>query len=285
MAYESAEQSFFRAQASREPPLSRVEENLLFSFGRKFDVAKPRLEDFGGIYPESIIRGDLAYVKRRKAAARWMLASNERAHLLEAILWQFGEQQNWFGEQVMTAPTSEFDDVARGSDFVLELDAGKSTVRVAVDVTLANDISRFNEKWQQLLKFACRAGEDPRPVQLKYFRSELDPTFRGRVIMPHIILGMDSSRYNDLVQAISTGDKRALANHPVRELLLGELLAELNFLARTLPEKARKLFDKDIQGFLGVVRNELERREISSWAKNDTVFREIMRLTVPRPAH
>lgn len=141
--------------------------------------------------------------------------------ILEAIIHEQAELNNWLGEEVTTVKASRFDDIANGVDSIAEFnrDSGISYLALAIDVT-HGDPSKKLEKIRHEIN-AERLSE------IKYFASS-DGTFQGSLKkVPRVIVGADRNTIIALAQLWTENKKTDLAKHSIQLQLLDEIILQL----------------------------------------------------------
>jgi len=278
----SPEQVFMRKHAQREKPISMAEDDVWIKIGRKYAASRPKPEevlDFKDPRVQALIAADkerLAIRWREKGGEREI---HERSGILEAMLWYNIEQQNWLGENAMTAIAAELDEKLRGCDFVVEFAENDEVNRVGLDVILSDNSKIVEGKWGEILHFTEVGAKNPDSTALQYFRSEAEPDVRGRIIIPRVIVGMDNAHYMGLVKDVAAGDNKKLADHPAKNLIVSEIMMQLEALLKQ--KRLHPDVRKNAQGVLeiiGSLEDEIARRNM----EGDVVFNTLKRITSDR---
>ena len=183
--------------------------------------------------------------------------SAQKALILEAIINEQIELNEWFGQGARTIRPSRYDDFVNGVDTVVEFDRqeqGMSHLGLATDITFGSHII---EKLRRI-KTEIKSGALTR---IKYFQSEAGG-FRGEYRgIPRIIIGADSSHVADLIQLWSSKqrtDRTTLAKHPFQFKMLEEARLQLETYRRYArdigQEPVAQTYDKTLAIVTGVMR-------------------------------
>lgn len=107
----------------------------------------------------------------------------ENAIVGEIVIMDMIYQLQLMTEDVEVFPTSDFDDIKRGIDFVLRFGDGDKFAYLGVDVKTTNDQTKINEYRERVLKNLrrCDLGN------LKYFEDE-DSEIFGQYDLPMIVI-------------------------------------------------------------------------------------------------
>ena len=182
-------------------------------------------QQFDNFDPATIAR-DVEYVKRMEAVfAQQNNADMQEAKqfglILEAMIHEQAELNDWLGEEVTTVKASRFDDIANGIDSIAEFhrDGGVSHLALAIDVT-------HGDPTRKLIKIREEIDAG-RLSEIKYFASS-DGNFQGSLKkVPRVIVGADRKTIIDLAQLWTENKKTDLAKHPVQLQLLDEIILQL----------------------------------------------------------
>lgn len=110
------------------------------------------MDDFVDLYGQGV-EADKAIVRKRKASFAAeedpsMEKNRQLGTIFEAIFNERAELDNWFGQNVSTIKTSEFDDVENGVDSALEIVEGASTSLIALGIDVSSSVDlhdKFNK--------------------------------------------------------------------------------------------------------------------------------------------
>ena len=215
--------------------LERAQENQAYRKARQVveeSRIKPDIEAFRGIYTEEEISRDEAYVGEKEVEFKKNVPPeqkrlNQLATVFEAIVHEQAEQSDWLGPDAMTVMSSRFDDIANGTDTIVEFPEGKesaSRLALAIDETFSSDISKKFLK----IKKEIENGE---LAHIKYFISEITD-FRGMLSnLPRVVIGADVKTVRELGELWLEDEKKALGSHQIQFQILEELLLQLNTFA------------------------------------------------------
>lgn len=239
----------------KESALNEAVEFLQKEFVPQMHQDKIKMDNFRDVYPENKIEKDKEDLKRKQE--RYHKADkHERAEILEALLYNQIELNNWFGENACTVIASEYDDEFHGVDFVIEFDLDEGRIeRLAIDVTTSRNQEVIDEKWKKISSPLIQSGDF---TTLEYFASEINDT-KGRIEMPHIILGIDAGNFDsvakEIAQKIKTGQKKELGEHFLKYDLLEMASEQLKYLH----EIAEKVASRDKKEKLQILIDEIKR--------------------------
>lgn len=186
-----------------------------------------QLEEFRGMYPDDTIDRDIAYVEHRKkdferTNSPQLKEAKEYATVLEAIINEQIELNNWFGENVTTRKASDFDDIANGVDTIAEITQDTSTTHLA----LAIDVT-YSDQLDKKLQRIKREIDDGTLTSIKYFVSG-DETFKGvKSKVPLVVIGADKQQLREISQLWMERNNKELAKHPLQLQLLDEIFMQL----------------------------------------------------------
>ncbi len=186
--------------------------------------------DFRDIYSNGVVDQDLSYVRsmeqRFARQARPELADvHQLATILEAMIHEQAELNEWLGPGAMTIKASRFDDIAHGIDTVVEFrdeDAESKPVAsyLAIDITSSGETGPKLDRIKKEIKIG-------QPGELKYFASEYTGA-RGTLFgIPKVIIGVDRKRISDAMYPWLAKNNAILAEHPVQIYILQEIIMQL----------------------------------------------------------
>lgn len=207
-------------------------EAQVVEYWRAHRIAEASL-NAGDPYGREKIDRDLKYVADTEA--RFEGREGREATRFSAGVMEGIEQYGWFGNGVEVIPTSRYDDIRNGTDFVVAFPReGGPSVKLAVDVTMTEDPERLGKKLGRTLDQVDR-GE---LVTIEYFEypkgAAVSPDAaepRGKALMPRVIIGANTENARklsaDFEAAFSEGGKRGLGEHAIQYPLLEEIEAQL----------------------------------------------------------
>lgn len=216
-------------------PLKQEKENIkggnLTNYERKTyhelseEIVKYRLseDDFLEIFSKEEITKDRSKIEEKKEAMRHR---TEESILLERFLILKAEENGWFGNGYV-CPTTEFDDIINGVDFVVEFEKENKNLYLAVDCTVSEREDVIREK---ILK-SKEKMEIGLLSQVKYFQSEADYDDESKGIkkiinmVPRVIMTVKKEELRELCEKYSK-DKDLRTNY-LQLLLLEEVLYQL----------------------------------------------------------
>lgn len=213
------EKKFF----ANEAPLTMAEEKAMDKYvNGVLKVEAPKIDDFEDLYPKEEIEADKREIERIKKLPEFR-DQHERALIVAGIFYKEGEQSNWLGDETNVILTSEFDDIKRGSDFVLEIpQEDESFERLAVDLTISEDEGVFESKFNSVRE-GLRLG---RLTNLKYYYSEISGVKGELRSIPRVVLQIKKDQLEELCKNIFDKEINKAA-HPIQFELLEEAVQQL----------------------------------------------------------
>ncbi len=256
------EQAYAQQYFQYEEPLADTELEIERTLVRRTKEYKPNLDDFDDIYSLAEIDKDKERLAKQKEKEQ--KETHERALILEAILADQIEKSNWFGENCCTVLASNYDDRFSHTDLILEFNQKEKIVRLAVDITMAENPEILETK-RTYIKEDIEKGQ---LTNLKYFASEIDPNIKGRILgIPRIIIGVDKGLIHKLSGMIVSKKTKKLAEDAIQLNLLKAIKSQLENEIKYAKLYFRKNIKKRIsvanrhQEVLKIINQVLEQKE------------------------
>lgn len=182
------------------------------------DEFRPKEMDFVDIYPESEILADLEEIRRIEESFQnneQQKYKTELSSLLEAVLADQIESNNWLGENTEIVPASRYDDIKNGVDIVsiYREEDSEEYLGLGVDVAFANDKKNIISKLDNI-KFALKNAHIP---NLKYFEDPNTGEHKS-LLVPKVVVGTRQSSAEKLLKTWggdSIDRNKKLANDPM----------------------------------------------------------------------
>ncbi|MCX6714217.1 MAG: hypothetical protein NTX72_00180 [Candidatus Uhrbacteria bacterium] len=194
------------------------------------EVDQIQMGPFTSVYGKADVARDLRDVEDRKRKFTFKKdpvseAGQRRGNVLEAILTEQIDLNQWFGEGVVTQHTSDFDDVFQGVDMIIKFPEGEGTQPppLLVDFTTTSSKDILLDK----LSYIARDVRSGNLGKIKYDQSPDGKPLGALHRVPKILLVLDPLRLTDLARTWVQGKQRTLEKHPVRALLLYEISTQL----------------------------------------------------------
>lgn len=223
---------------------SRDSENPYFGTDQKFnlDRAVTKAEQvlsvnvidpntFRGLYGDQSVDAD---IKEAKALHEKHLLEDEHPELrkfsqvLEAIIHEQAELNEWFGANVVSIRPALYDDVKNGVDEILEFENPErqaNYLALAVDVTYSKNL----ENKLKRIKGEILAGK---LSKIKYFVSK-EMGLKGELSkVPRIVIAMKIKTLQEIAELWLQGKNSALGKHEVQLQILRESLLQLEVFGR-----------------------------------------------------
>jgi hypothetical protein len=144
---------------------------------------RPKLKDFRGTYPAEEISADADELEKIKENFEF---KGETAIVGEAVIMEAIYELEWLGRGIEVLPSSEYDDIKNGIDFVLRFENKDKALYLGIDVTTSTDSSIIKAKRERILNFLRKGNLG----QLKYFEDQ-KYDIKGEIEMPKIAIVLD----------------------------------------------------------------------------------------------
>ncbi len=196
------------------------------------DSFRPKEMDFIDIYPEAEILEDLEEIRKIEESFDnnpEQKYKAELASLLEAVLADQIESNNWLGDNVEIVPASRYDDIKQGVDIVsiYRQEDEEEYLGMAVDVAFANDKKNIISKLDNL-KFSLKNAHIPK---LKYFEDPQTGEHR-ELLIPKVIIGTRQSSAEKLLRLWGGESKdrnKLLAGDTMQTKIILESLYQIDY--------------------------------------------------------
>ncbi|MDD5340853.1 MAG: hypothetical protein PHC97_00225 [Patescibacteria group bacterium] len=233
----------------------------------EWNKLKPKIKNFSDVYPAKEIAADSEEIEKLKEK---FAARGETAIVGESVIMEGIYEAEWIAEGIEVLPTSEYDDIKNGIDFVLRLDEKDKPLYLGVDVTTSTDYEVINAKRENILNF-LRRGELGR---LKYFEDQASD-IKGRIELPKIAVVLSSEaalKMQDLMLKIKEHKELSLTEETelekVRESVekevtdqLQKIIDNIDLLAKQSKFKKEKY--KDFQDRYQEILNRIKKEALS----------------------
>lgn len=274
-----------------------MEQSEQFDMGKAYQRANEVL-DADRIDPEvlegcdkEMVARDMQYVRDRQA--RFKIESRPKAEedkkmatILEAIVHEQVELNDWLGPNAETISASHFDDIANGVDTIVQFQREgehDAHLGLAIDVTFSTDIrDKFNRIMEDI--------ERGRLTEIKYFASPNpekpdEYVYNGGLKVPRVVIGIERQTVEKLADLWMKKNKKELGTHVVQRVIAKEILDQLALFeqyarSRNNPKSIAETY-KRVREMLERSLNEREdggfETENVGSLKNDRVFAVIER--------
>lgn len=186
---------------------------------RGWNEVRPLPRDFHGIYSDEEMAQDRARVISIKQSSGYAWERAGEGVALEYAMME-SVHNGVLGEDAYVMPTTEYDDVVNGIDFVVGFpDAeGKTATYIGVDVTTTTDGNVIAKK----LERTSRQLAQNNVGRIKYFIDDQNPDVRGGLFVPRVVIGVDAGEAQKIHDAMS-----ADRNYSLEPELKAELHEEM----------------------------------------------------------
>ncbi len=191
-------------------------------------------EAFDEIYGKEAVDRDLEEVRdlKNKFETEAHLEHNMLATVLEAIIHEQIEQNEWLGAGARTIKPSDYDDYVGGIDEIVEFPADSKALYtgLAIDATTGSDA----EKKLKRVRDEIDIGVLP---AVKYGHSEQN-NFTGEIKnIPVVVVEVRVETTRKLMELWLEGKNSTLARHPVRFQILREIAMQSRAFAEYAKSK------------------------------------------------
>lgn len=225
------EQYFQRRENNQNFNNEEYLNELLVMAAKANKIDRIAYKDFIDLYGQKTVKSDVDWVKQQKANHQEKNSPSEIWHkkvadILEAILHQQIEANNYFGENVWTIKTCSYDDFRNHIDSILEIrhpeQKSANYSGIALDVTSASHPDRLAKKVNRILD-KIKRGE---LAKIKYFQSEFLNIRGEKSNVPLFVIGCDLKHTEELARLWYNDKQHALAEHPIQVLLLKQIIQQ-----------------------------------------------------------
>ncbi|HPL83606.1 MAG TPA: hypothetical protein PK757_02095 [bacterium] len=184
--------------------------------------------NFVDLYGQEAVAADIKWTKERQAYFQTHNSESEIWHkevadILEAILHEQIEQNNYFGDRVWTIKTCDYDDYYNHIDSLLEIRHPERRFAnysgLALDVTSASRLEALEKKIRRIFKCI----QNGQLAKIKYFQSDFLNIRGEKSNIPLFVVGCDIHHTEELAKLWNDGRERILAQHPIQVALLEQI--------------------------------------------------------------
>lgn len=205
--------------------------DLLTMANKANEIDRIDHNSFIDLYGKEAVEADTAWVKQQKELHQQKNTRSENWHkkvadILEAILHHQIEANDYFGENVWTIKTCEYDDFRNHIDSILEIrhpdQKSANYSGIALDVTSASQPNRLMNKINRILR-KIKRGE---LAKIKYFQSDFLDIRGEKSNVPLFVIGCDLKHTEELAKLWYNDKQNTLAQHPIQVLLLEQIIQQ-----------------------------------------------------------
>lgn len=219
------------------------------------------IDEFDGFYDEKKLALHRSMVAKKEARFSHE-THKEYSDVLEAVIFDQCGTGKWFGEQTRAIKTSTFDDYVNGSDLILEIeDTARALTHLSLSIDVTFGTTTEADKFANIKK-NIDSGDLGR---IDYFRSS-HSTFRGEIShVPQVVIGVEKDTVVKLANLWMDKNEhpelaKTLDEHPIRRLLLSEILLQLytfkTYAANIKRTELVPIYEKDIQILEDIIRKQ-----------------------------
>ena len=172
--------------------------------------------------------------------------SKQVATIVERAIAYGVSELGWYGENVSIEPTSQFDDVKRRVDEVMEIrkdDEESSFMGLGIDVTYRG---LFSEKYKEKLFVLLSSIEEGHRTKIKYFKDHKGQMMKEFAV-PKVILYVNVDDVQQLAHMVKNSGnaayRAAFKNSPQKFAILNQMIIQCELLS-SFAEESRNLIFK-----------------------------------------
>lgn len=210
------------------------------------------IDEFENLYDPKRLDTDRERIRRKESNFKHEV-HNDYSDVLEAILFEQIDGGNWFNKNAKAIKTSKIDDYFNGSDIILELE---DTARTLSHLSLSIDVTFGTSTEKEKIGLIKKNIDKGILGRIDYFKSSRSQ-FRGEVTrIPQVVIGVEKDTVVEIAKLwlekhADEAIKSEIDNHPIKRLILSEILLQL-YTFRTYASETKKvdlvpIFEKDIQ--------------------------------------
>lgn len=183
------------------------------------DAINPK--DFIDLYGEENVSRDLKRVESFKSKFEHDDGIKKVSDVLEGLVYQLGELGDWFGKNVETIRSSEYDDIINGIDLIAEFNTEDFTKHLALGVDVTFGTLSIGKKFERIKKEI----DSDKLALVKYFESH---GFKGALKhVPRVVIGLEKDTIISLAALWMRNQNAELGNHFAQDILMREILEQL----------------------------------------------------------
>lgn len=267
--------------------MKKIENDVLVfdAYKKAASIYKPtNMDEFASTYGESKILGDKARVKElddlflneHRNNSEEMKQIHRIAKTFEIIFFDQAGVSNWLGENAKTLQVSKYDDLVNGVDSVVEFtpNGSYSILALAVDITSSHELGR---KFDRIKKEI----DNEKLTELTYFKSEAFNFIGRKFNIPRVVIGADRKVLIDLMEKWLDKDKKGLAEHVIRVIIIEEITEQLevfiNYAESTGKQKIADIYKNTLSVLTRIKEESHIPEDLLYNAREDHVFEAIRR--------
>lgn len=240
--------------------------------------------EFADLYGENQVRADISQAQEWRQRYQendtdQELWRKKTADVLEAILHQQIELNDYFGERVNTIKTCDFDDINNGVDTLLEIQHPEQKSAnysgIALDVTSAKRPEILDRKIKRILEKI----QNGQLAKIKYFKSNHLHLRGEKSNIPLFVIGCDLKHTEELARLWFDGQQGALARHPIQVVLIKQIIHQAtqfrDFAKSHHQGMIAEIYNQILEDFLAIEEERQETiQKISTDPKNQEFIQE-----------
>jgi hypothetical protein len=189
---------------------------------------KPNMHKFSkekysdGIYDGKDIENDLNLVKSIKNKEGYKRERNSSAVAFECIAKEGIHNELWFGDDASVCPTSIYDDMVNGIDFIVKFEDEQGEYYLGVDSTTGENIDVIDKKLDRNVDLATKKEL----FQVKYFY-DIDTKEKKSIELPRVVIGVHWEKIDSLMDGF-TKRRKEMQNSKLQVDFLKQTINQLS---------------------------------------------------------
>ncbi|MCX6714218.1 MAG: hypothetical protein NTX72_00185 [Candidatus Uhrbacteria bacterium] len=219
-----------KGKEGKELESDRVVLEAAYQKALETETDQIQVEDFEGVYGKKQLRAQAKEVERLRgifdhgSANPEMGEMRQLGKILEAIVIEQIELNEWLGPNINTQQTCEYDDYANGIDFVTEFNEDGALRHMGFAIDATHGKGQVIRLKLEKIRSQLNRGE---LGEMTYFQT-VDQSIQGRKrFIPKIVLALEKQHVVDIARLWVQGNQTALAEHPVRQTIMKEIVDQL----------------------------------------------------------
>jgi len=221
------------------------------------------MESFVELYGEQAVAADKDKVKElqqvfKERDVESSVEARKIGKILEMIVNEQIELNNWFGEGARTQQTTDYDDYLNGIDSVVEFerDDGNQFLGLAIDATFGGHVS-FDKKFRKIRKQLVEG----KMGTVKYFRT-VDGEVEGKLnYVPRVVLSIDRKKVIEIAKLWVEGRQQDLAKHSVQVTLMQEVYLQLEAQKKFVEKLGQRQMTRTLEKQLRTIQQIIDQKK------------------------
>ncbi len=247
---------------AHDPIQEKILEEALEKAERHSRFDRIDMDSFVKQYGSERVQSHKAYVERHEEIFEHDATPETREALrlgtiLEEVVVDQIEQNEWAGKGVTTRRASRYDDIKNKVDVILEIEQPDSTAHLtlAIDTTYGQTIERKFEEIRDKIKKGTLAT-------VEYFESS-DGVHKGALHkVPQVVLGAEGKTVTELARLWLHGKNKELREHSVQFQFLEQIRVQLeafrDYAATLQKDDLVKIYERQLRILISIMDGKKE---------------------------